>query len=136
MSGDRSLDAESLLHSLMENVPGAAYDGLGEGMPPAVETALYYAIAEALTNVDRYAAAASVTVHLRRTRDGVEVEVADDGRGGADRTSGTGLRGLEDRLAVVGGVLELESPPGGGTRLRARVPLGAAAPAGDVDAER
>ena len=53
----------------------------------------------------------------------MEVEIEDDGRGGADRTRGSGLRGLEDRLGSVGGVLDVASPPGAGTRLRARVPL-------------
>jgi signal transduction histidine kinase len=62
--------------------------------------------------------------------DGFEVSrariIADDGRGGADRTRGSGLRGWEDRLAAVGGALELDSAVGGGTRLRVRVPLAAA----------
>jgi PAS domain S-box-containing protein len=101
-------------------------DAVGQRLPAAVETALYYAVSEALANVDRYAAASRATVRLRRRGDAVEVEVADDGRGGADRTRGSGLRGLEDRLGAVGGVLELDSPPAGGTRLRARVPIAAA----------
>jgi PAS domain S-box-containing protein len=104
-------------------VPVALDDSLGERLAPAVETALYYAVSEALTNVDRYASASRATVRLRRDADSVEVEVADDGRGGADPARGSGLRGLEDRLGAVGGVLELDSPPAGGTRLRARVPL-------------
>ena len=99
------------------------HDELGGRLPPAVETALYYTIAEALTNVDRYAGATSATVRLRRTRDAVEVEVEDDGRGGADRARGSGLRGLEDRLGTVDGVLAVDSPAGGGTRLSVRVPL-------------
>ena len=53
------------------------------------------------------------------------VEVADDGVGGADVTAGSGLRGLEDRLAAVDGRLAIDSPPGGGTRLRARIPVAA-----------
>jgi signal transduction histidine kinase len=86
---------------------------------------LDYTVAEALTNVDRYAGATHAIVRVRQDGDAVEVEVEieDDGCGGADRKRGSGLRGLEDRLGTVGGVLEVASPPGGGTRLRVRVPL-------------
>jgi PAS domain S-box-containing protein len=104
-------------------VPVELHDTLQRRLEPAVETALYYTVAEALTNVDRYAGATRATVRLRQVGDAVEVEIEDDGRGGADRTRGSGLRGLEDRLGTVGGVLDVESPPGEGTRLRARVPL-------------
>jgi PAS domain S-box-containing protein len=104
-------------------VPVQVDDAVGQRPPPAVEAALYYVVSEALTNVDRYAAASRATVSLRRNGDSVEVEVADDGRGGADRTRGSGLRGLEDRLGAVDGVLEVDSPAAGGTRLRARVPV-------------
>ena len=108
-------------------VPVELDDELGERLAPAVETALYYTVSEALTNVDRYARASRATVQVRRDRSAVVVEVRADGRGGADRSHGSGLRGLEDRLGTVGGELDLESPPGGGTRLRARVPLAAIA---------
>ena len=104
-------------------VPVTVDDAVAQRLPAAIEAALYYVVAEALTNVDRYAGAARATVSLRRSGDRVEAEVADDGCGGADRSRGSGLRGLEDRLGSVGGVLELDSPPAGGTRLRARVPL-------------
>ena len=104
-------------------VPVELDDELGERLAPAVETALYYTVSEALTNVDRYARASHATVRIRRDGKVVAIEVADDGCGGADRTRGSGLRGLADRLSTVSGELELESPPGGGTRLRVRVPL-------------
>jgi PAS domain S-box-containing protein len=100
-------------------------DAVGPRLSPAIETALYYSVSEALTNVDRYAGASRAIVRLRRLAGSVEVEVADDGRGGADRGRGSGLRGLEDRLGAVNGVLELDSPPGGGTRLRVCVPVDA-----------
>jgi signal transduction histidine kinase len=51
------------------------------------------------------------------------VEVGDDGAGGADKDGGTGLRGLDDRVSALAGSLEVESPPGGGTTIRARIPL-------------
>ena len=62
-------------------------------------------------------------MRLRRDGDVVELDVEDDGCGGADRDRGSGLHGLADRLGAVGGRLEVPSPPGRGTRLRARVPL-------------
>jgi signal transduction histidine kinase len=102
-------------------VPVTLHDELGHRPAPPMETALYYTVSEALTNVARYSGASRATVTLSRRDGAVEVEVRDDGRGGADRTLGSGLRGLEDRLGAVGGTLEIDSPPGGGTRLRARV---------------
>jgi PAS domain S-box-containing protein len=104
-------------------VPVELRDALGRRLPTAVETALYYTVAEALTNVSRYADATHAAVLIDADGDAVQVEIRDDGRGGADPADGSGLLGLEDRLAAVGGVLEVTSPPGEGTRLRARVPL-------------
>jgi PAS domain S-box-containing protein len=109
--------------TLRSSVPVELHDALEQRLEPAVETALYYTVAEALTNVDRYSGASKATVRIRLDGDAVEVEVEDDGCGGADRRQGSGLRGLEDRLGSVGGVLEIASPPGEGTRLRARVPM-------------
>ncbi|HKH16447.1 MAG TPA: PAS domain-containing protein [Solirubrobacteraceae bacterium] len=111
----RALAARSL-------VPVQVDDAVGQRLPPAVETALYYVVSEAITT-STATPASHATVRLRRRGDSVEVEVADDGRGGADRTRGSGLRGLDDRLGAVNGELELDSPAGGGTRLRARVPI-------------
>ena len=104
-------------------VPVELHDELGERLAPAVETALYYVVSEALTNVDRYAAASRATVRLARSDGLVEVEVADDGRGGADPARGSGLRGLQDRFSAIDGTLALESPTDRGTRLSATVPL-------------
>jgi PAS domain S-box-containing protein len=97
-------------------------DDLGERLDPAVEAALYYTVSEALTNVSRYSGTSAAKVHLIRGSDNVAVEVRDTGCGGADAARGSGLRGLEDRLGTVSGKLELVSPPGGGTLLRAQVP--------------
>jgi signal transduction histidine kinase len=93
-----------------------------EPLPPAAETAVYFVVAEALTNVAKYARAQTAIVTLTLTAGEVAVEVADDGVGGADAASGSGLRGLSDRVAALDGRLELTSPPGGGTRVRARIP--------------
>jgi signal transduction histidine kinase len=96
-------------------------------LPPAVEAAAYFVVAEALTNVARYSEAPEARVDLRRNGHGdVVVLVSDEGVGGADPDAGSGLRGLQDRLAVVDGVLSIDSPPGGGTRLEARIPSPAA----------
>ena len=92
-------------------------------LAPAVEAAAYFVVAEALTNVARYADAARARVELRGDGNGgLVVVVADDGVGGADPSAGSGLRGLQDRLAVIDGVLAIDSPPGAGTRLEATIP--------------
>jgi signal transduction histidine kinase len=94
-----------------------------ERVPPAVEAALYFTVAEALTNVAKHAQAtcAGVTVDIA---DGVVVaEIADDGVGGASTTAGSGLCGLADRLEALGGTLTVHSPRGSGTRIHARVAL-------------
>jgi signal transduction histidine kinase len=93
-----------------------------ERLPPPVEAAAYFVIAEGLTNVVRYAHTRTASVQVRRVEGEIEVIVADDGIGGATLEGGTGLRGLNDRLAVLDGRLALSSPEGGGTRLEARIP--------------
>src|SRR3954469_10032936 len=91
-------------------------------LDPAVEAAAYFLVAEALTNVSRYAHASSARVDVARDGEEIVVLVADDGVGGVDLDAGSGLLGLQDRLATVGGTLSIDSPPGAGTRLLARIP--------------
>ena len=91
-------------------------------LPEQVEAAAYYVVAEALANVQKHAGAHNVTVRAMTVDGDLVVEVLDDGTGGAD-AQGSGLRGLADRVEALGGSLRLESPPGGGTRLFARIPL-------------
>ncbi|MGH3102420.1 MAG: sensor histidine kinase, partial [Thermoleophilia bacterium] len=93
-----------------------------ERLPEAVELAAYFVVAEALTNVAKYADASRATVHVERENGRVTVAVEDDGVGGADPGHGTGLRGLADRLAVLEGRLEVDSPAGRGTTITARIP--------------
>jgi PAS domain S-box-containing protein len=95
---------------------------LAERLPPAVEAAAYYVVAEALTNVAKYARASGARVHVFRNDGGAVVEVRDDGVGGAQE-SGSGLRGLADRVEALGGGLWLNSPPGAGTTLLAEIPV-------------
>jgi signal transduction histidine kinase len=90
----------------------------------AVNAAAYFVCAEALTNIARYAQAASAAIQVRSDGAALRVDVVDDGAGGADPAAGSGLRGLADRLDVLGGVLIVHSPPGGGTRVTGLIPLG------------
>jgi signal transduction histidine kinase len=91
-------------------------------LPPPIEAAAYFVVAEGLTNVVKYANAQQARVSLRRRDDWLEVNVADDGVGGARIDAGSGLRGLSDRLAALEGDLAVESVLGEGTRLSARIP--------------
>jgi signal transduction histidine kinase len=104
-------------------VPIVSRVAIEERLPERVEAAIYFLVAEALTNVARYAHASSVRLDVRRDGDHVVVTIADDGVGGVDPDSGSGLRGLQDRLAALEGSLTIESPPGGGTLLQARIPV-------------
>jgi signal transduction histidine kinase len=88
-----------------------------------VESAASFVVSEGLANVAKYANATQASVAVRRQNGHVTVDVADDGVGGADAAHGSGLRGLADRVAALDGTLSLESPAGGGTRLRAKIPL-------------
>jgi signal transduction histidine kinase len=97
-----------------------------ERLPEPVETAAYFVVSEALTNVAKYAQATRATVVVRRFNGRVTVEVSDDGVGGADAARGSGLRGLADRVAALDGTLSLDSPAGHGTRVHAELPVGAA----------
>jgi signal transduction histidine kinase len=94
-----------------------------ERLPAAVEATIYFTIAEALTNVAKYAQASLVRVAVEATDGTLVAEVADDGVGGASTAAGSGLRGLADRLDALGGTLSLESARGAGTTVRAQVPL-------------
>ncbi len=91
-------------------------------LPRLVESTAYFTIAEALTNTQRHAGATRATVRVVRTGDSLEIEVSDDGRGGAAPERGSGLRGLADRVTAVGGRLEVDSEAGRGTRVRATIP--------------
>jgi PAS domain S-box-containing protein len=93
-----------------------------ERLPEPVEAAAYYLIAEALTNVAKYARASTARVRVAPQGTGIVVEVSDDGIGGADPTNGSGLRGLADRVEALGGSLHVHSPAGAGTSLRAEIP--------------
>ncbi len=90
--------------------------------PPEIEASAYFVVAEALTNVAKHSGAERAEVRLWVDDGALHVEVRDDGAGGA-RADGSGLLGLSDRLTALGGDLRVESPPGDGTSIAARLPL-------------
>jgi signal transduction histidine kinase len=94
-----------------------------EPLPDDLAAAAYFVVAECLTNASRYGRASKVRVCVSNDGERMEIEVSDDGVGGADPDGGTGLRGLADRVDLLCGELEVHSPPGEGTTVRARVPL-------------
>jgi PAS domain S-box-containing protein len=125
------------LESLADRAPfPVELDVPVERLAPAVEAAAYYVVAEALTNVAKYAQAGSAHVQVSEKDDVLTVSVTDDGVGGASPGGGSGLRGLADRVAALDGSLRVESPNGGGTTVVATIPLderaGREAPASDA----
>src|SRR3954447_7935632 len=121
---DRGL--EPALQSLANRAPfpvaivGVPSHRLGEG----VEAAVYYLVAESLTNAAKHADASEARVEITNANEEVVVTIGDNGSGGANAAGGSGLRGLADRIEALGGRFELESPSGGGTLVRATLPLG------------
>ena len=91
-------------------------------LPDSIEAAIYYLVAEAITNVAKYAQATQASVAVERSNGIATVVVSDDGVGGAEPNSGSGLVGLADRVEALGGRLRVDSPPGRGTRITAEIP--------------
>jgi PAS domain S-box-containing protein len=120
---DRGLRAAVEMLAGRASVPVEIAEIPDERLPEPIEAAAYYLIAEALTNVTKYAQASAVTVRVVVGDSRVVVVVSDDGVGGADPAGGSGLRGLADRVETLGGSIEIVSPAGVGTTLRAEIPL-------------
>jgi signal transduction histidine kinase len=121
--GERGLAAA--VEALAERAPIPVRRRIAETrLPPEVEAAAYFLIAEALTNAAKHARATTMEVEVTIDDDQVTVTVTDDGTGGADPERGSGLQGLADRLAAIGGTFAVESSLGHGTVLRSRIPLG------------
>ena len=118
---DRGLGAAvaSLAHA--SAIPVVVEEDVPDRPPAVVETAAYFVVAEAMANAAKHAEATQITVRIARGVDRLVVEVADDGRGGAD-TTGPGLVGLRRRVEALDGTLAVTSPSGGGTALRAELP--------------
>jgi signal transduction histidine kinase len=120
---DQGLSAA--IESLAEQCPVAVETRVPAGRYTAVvEATAYFLVCEALTNMAKHARASSGRVHVRDDQNRLVVEVVDDGVGGAELGRGSGLVGLADRTAAVGGRFRIDSPPGGGTRLTAELPCG------------
>jgi signal transduction histidine kinase len=116
--------AEALESLVADNVPPVTVDvRLRERPSPAIETIAYFCAAELVANATRHGAAGEITVTVRQTGGELVVTVRDDGRGGAFIGAGSGLTGLVTRIRPVDGGLELDSPPGGPTTVRVRLPL-------------
>jgi signal transduction histidine kinase len=94
----------------------------GERLPEPVEAAVYYVVAETVTNIAKHAQAESATVSVTLAHNTARVVITDNGIGGADPARGSGLRGLADRIEALEGGLRIESPASSGTRIEAQIP--------------
>jgi PAS domain S-box-containing protein len=120
--GDRGLRAA--LESLAARVAiPVTIDAPEERLPEHIEATAYYIVSEAMTNVAKHAKADRAEISVRRDRGVLRCEISDDGLGGADPSSGTGILGLTDRAEAAGGTLSVVSPPGRGTVVTAVLPL-------------
>ena len=120
---DRGLEHALIALSRRAAVPVELTIALPERLPLPVESAAYFTVCEALTNVAKYAQASRAWVTVERRNGSLEVAVADDGVGGADPNAGSGLEGLRDRISAIEGTLEIDSRPGEGTVVRASLPV-------------
>ena len=121
---DRGLDAALSALAARSAVPVTLTVDIDERPPAEIEAAAYFIASEALTNANRHANASSIHLAARREADGLVVEIADDGSGGASEARGTGIAGLRERVGSLGGRLDVTSIPGAGTTLVARLPCG------------
>ena len=103
-------------------MPVAVHIDLAHEPTPPIAATAYFAVAEALTNIAKYAHARHAEVHATTIGEQVHLLVVDDGVGGADSAVGSGLRGIADRVAAAGGSMHVHSPAGRGTRLELELP--------------
>ena len=119
---DRGLDPALSSLAARVPVPVDLSVRLQEPVPVEVEAAAYFVVSEALANAARHSGATRIAVDVGRQGDSVVIEVRDDGSGGAKATAGSGLAGLRERVAALGGVLVVDSPAGGPTIVKAVIP--------------
>jgi len=121
---DRGLDAALSAVVARSPIPVVLDVQLAGRLPPAVESAAYFVVTEALTNVAKHAGATRAHVSIAQAAGRLVVEIRDNGVGGADPERGSGLRGLRHRVNGLGGALYVVSPPGGPTTISVEVPCG------------
>jgi signal transduction histidine kinase len=120
---DRGLEAALAAVAARSTVPVELdLDSCGN-LPLSVQTTAYFVVAEALTNASKHAHSDRTRVRVAVGDGHTTVEVRDDGSGGVDPSRGSGLSGLADRVSALGGTLEIDSPAGEGTTIRARIPV-------------
>jgi signal transduction histidine kinase len=121
---DRGLDAAISAIAGRSPVPVDIDVDLGTRLPEEVEGTAYFVVVEALTNIAKHSGSTQARVHIRRRGNWLNLEIADNGRGGANLGQGSGLRGLQDRILALDGRFSLSSPPGRGTTIRVEIPCG------------
>ncbi|MGW3638653.1 sensor histidine kinase, partial [Streptomyces sp. NPDC005143] len=119
---DRGLDAALSAIASRCTVPVTVEVDLASRPAQAIEGIAYFTVSELLQNVSKHAQSTRATVDVWRTADRLLLQVTDNGRGGADLSAGSGLAGLAERLGAVDGVLVVDSPVGGPTRVTAELP--------------
>lgn len=120
---DQGLEAALATLAARSAVPVELHARVPQRPSPAIETIMYFCVAELLTNVARHSEARHVVVRVREHRGRLSTEVSDDGHGGARIGAGTGLSGLDERVRTVDGRLSVESPPGGPTTITVELPM-------------
>ena len=125
---DRGL-ADAVRALALDSGLNVEVSGALPGRPQApVESAAYFAVSELLANVSKHASARQTWIDMRHERGMLRVDVIDDGQGGADPAQGSGLHGIERRLAAFDGILALNSPPGGPTVMTMEIPCALSSP--------
>lgn len=119
---DRGLDAAISAIAGRSRIPVGVDVKLEDRQPDEVEGTAYFVVVEALTNVAKHSEATEANVAIRRYWGWLRITVADNGKGGADPSKGTGLRGLSDRITALDGRMVVQSPPGVGTTLMVEIP--------------
>jgi signal transduction histidine kinase len=116
---------QAAVRSLLRHIPlPVSVEVMPDRLPTHVETTAYFVIAEALTNTVKHARATGATVRATVRPGALELEIRDDGAGGADPRHGTGLTGLADRVESIDGTITITSPPGTGTTIAVQLPTG------------